>query len=174
MSEELIPHVTAEGEWIEWVTRSEIHARRLIHRSIHVLVFHPDGRLLVQLRHRDKQTFARYWDVSCSGHVEFCDHPDGEGGAATQAFSSSATREISEELGISPPLQFIRFCPPIEGVNYEFAALYRATSEGPFTLQAEEVEEVRWVNAEEVKLLKITPNLQWLLDSGLIWAPSSS
>ena len=170
MSEELIPHVHPDGRFIEWLPRSEIHRRRLVHRSIHVLVFHPDGRLLVQLRHRDKQNLPHHWDVSCSGHVDWTDHPRGDGDDAEPAFWSSARREVSEELGVSPELKFVEYCPALPGVNYEYAGLFRATCSGPFQIQAEELEEVRWVTPESLQTLSpITPNLSWLVASGRVW-----
>ena len=170
MSEEMIPHVHSDGRFIEWLPRSDIHRRRLVHRSIHVLVFHPDGRLLVQLRHRDKQTLPHHWDVSCSGHVDSTDHPIGDGEHAESVFWSAARREISEELGVSPTLEFVKYCPPVSGVNYEYAGLFRATCEGPFKIQEEELEETRWVTPESLKTLSpITPNLTWLINVGDVW-----
>ena len=70
IDDEQIPHVDAEGNFIAWASRKKIHDSRLIHRSINVFIFHPDGRMLVQLRHRNKRTFAHYWDIACSGHVD--------------------------------------------------------------------------------------------------------
>ena len=167
MADELIPHVDEQGRFIRWVTRSQIHRDLLIHRSVHVIVHHPDGRILVQRRHRTKQNFPSFWDVACSGHVDQEDHPNGDGNLAEQAYHSSASREIQEELGISPLLRCLGPIPPVPGVNYEYAMLYQVTSEGPFTLQKDEVEEVMWVTPQELDSLEpITPNLKWMHQAG--------
>ena len=77
---------------------------------------------------------------------------------------------MSEELGVSPELEFVEYCPALPGVNYEYAGLFRATCSGPFQIQAEELEEVRWVTPESLQALSpITPNLSWLIASGRVW-----
>ena len=170
MHDEMIPHVTSKGEFIEWVTRAEVHERQLVHRSIQVLIFHPDGRLLVQLRHREKQTFPHYWDISCSGHVELVDHPHGDGTRDQEAFWSSATREVHEELGIEPELRLVGTFEPIPDMNYEYSAVFKGICEGPFVIQEEELEEVRWVTQDELMSLgKITNTIRWLMDANVIW-----
>ena len=170
MREELIPHVTSTGDWIEWLPRHEIHDRQLVHRSIQALIFHPDGRLLVQLRHRDKRTHPHHWDVSCSGHVELIDHPEEDGSRATEAYWSSVQRELFEEIGVLPELKLLGTFPPVPNINYEYTAIFTGISEGPFVIQEEELEELRWVTKTELKALTpITHTLRWLLDADLIW-----
>ena len=172
LSDELIPHVTHNGEWIEWLPRHEIHDRKLVHRSIQALIFHPDGRLLIQLRHRAKRTHPHHWDVSCSGHVDQSDHPGCDGTRAIEAFWSSVRRELFEEIGVLPDLELLGLYPPIAQVNYEYSAIFTGVSEGPFTIQNDELEEVRWVTESELRqITPLTGTLQWLLDSGLIWKP---
>ena len=165
MRADLVTHVQPNGHFIEWVDRKTVHEQKLAHRSSSVLVFHPDGRLLIQLRHRDKTVFPHYWDVSCSGHVEYIDHPNGDPHAAHAAFWSAATREIEEELGIAPELHEIGEYGPVEGVHYEYTLLFYAISEGPFHLQEEEVEAIQWVTLEELESLdSVTPQLRWMAE----------
>lgn len=57
-----------------WEERRRVHDERLVHRSIHVILLDPAGKLVIQKRHRDKQTHPSTWDVSCSGHVEESDY----------------------------------------------------------------------------------------------------
>ena len=167
---EIIPHVDADGRFIAWASRKEIHDRKLIHRSINVFVFHPDGRMLVQLRHRTKRNFASYWDVACSGHVDKSDHPNGDPTESRAAYLSAASREIVEEIGISPTLEEVGEFPPVAGTNYERTMIFRCTSTGPFVLQDTEVEEVRWVTREEFKQLHpVTPLLQWMARQVISW-----
>ena len=175
MSDELIPHVTSTGEWIEWLPRRDIHDRQLVHRSIQALIFNPDGRLLIQLRHREKRTQPHHWDVSCSGHVDLSDHPEGDGTRAVEAYWSSVQRELQEEIGVLPELKLLGMFPPIPKVNYEYSAIFTGVSEGPFVIQEEELEEVRWVTETELRALSpITHTLRWLLDAGIIWGEDSS
>ena len=114
-----VTHVDKNGDFIAWKSRKEIHDKMLIHRSINVFVLHPDGRLLVQQRASTKRTFPLFWDISCSGHVDYEDHPNGNPHASEEAFLSAATREIQEELGIETPLSPIGEFAPFDGINIE-------------------------------------------------------
>jgi isopentenyldiphosphate isomerase len=69
--------VDTANRFVRWEDRRTIHEQRLVHRSIHVLLYDSAGRLLVQRRHASKQTHPRCWDVSCAGHVEESDYTGG-------------------------------------------------------------------------------------------------
>jgi isopentenyl-diphosphate Delta-isomerase len=71
-------------------TRREIHARRLRHRAVHVLLFDPAGRLYVQQRSATKDSFPLCFDSSASGHVD-----------RGEEYDACAARELREELGLA-------------------------------------------------------------------------
>lgn len=166
-----VVHVDSDGNFIGWIDRETVHRNNLVHRSINILVFHPqDGRLLVQRRHRDKLTHPNHWDVSVAGHVDYSDHPNGDPHADMAAFLASATRELHEEVGVSEPLILIGVYGPEPGGSYGYNALYRCESTGPFVIQQTEVQEVRWVNHHE--LLNLSPRTQqldWVAQNILGW-----
>ena len=165
-----VAHVHKSGAFIQWLPRKEIHDKMLIHRSINIFVFHPDGRLLVQQRAANKRTFPLFWDISCSGHVDYEDHPNGDPHASAAAFLSAATREISEELGIETPLKEVGEFAPFDGVNIERSMLYTTMSSGPFTLQKSEVAQVRWVEPSDFATLETkTPLLKHVIRHVLKW-----
>ena len=165
-----VAHVQPDGRFIDWKPRKEIHDKMLIHRSINVVVFHPDGRLLIQKRAAIKRTFASFWDVSCSGHVDYEDHPNGNPNASTEAYLSAATRELEEELGITAPLTILGEYAPFSGVNIERCMLFSVEATGPFTLQESEVEQVRWVTKEELAAVEPkTPLLTHLMSHVVKW-----
>ena len=139
--------VDRDNRFVRWTDRAEIHADRLIHRSVHVALFHPDGRMLIQRRHPEKTTYPDHWDIAVAGHVEEPDYTGGPDEALDEVYADVAARELHEELGITAPLQPLTHCPPEPNVHYEQARLFTATHPGPFTLQPEEVVEVRWVDA---------------------------
>lgn len=158
--------VDEENRFLRWEERRVIHERRLLHRSIHILLFDRAGRLVVQRRHASKQTYPRFWDVSCCGHVEESDyqgaHPDADLDAV---YARVAHRELVEELGVDAPLELLAHLPPTAGVHYEQIHLYRGTSDGPFVLQADEVAELRAVTAAELaELAPITDTLAFLAE----------
>ena len=167
---EEVVEVDKDDNFIRWVSRKEVHEKRLIHRSVHAFVFHPDGRFLVQLRHRDKQTYPHYWDVSCSGHVDRIDHRDDDPNRAREACDLAITRELEEELGVTSPARYTCDIPPIPNVTYEYARLYVATWDGDFILQETEVEQVAWVSFDDVHTYTpLTGTLRWFVDNRHLW-----
>lgn len=171
MNPDSVANVDDDGNFLRWVDREVVHRDHMVHRSINVLVIHPaDGRLLVQLRNKDKITYPHFWDISVAGHVDYSDHPDGNPNAEVEAFLSAASRELKEEIGVSEPLIFIGKYGPKEGVKYGYTAYFQCESSGPFTLQKEEVEATRWVNAEELSLIGPRTNqLDWIVTTILGW-----
>src|SRR5260221_2408518 len=68
--------------------RSAVHAGKLLHRAVHVLIHDTNGHLFLQKRSLSKDTFPGCWDSSCSGHVD-----------AGEDYVTAARRELGEELG---------------------------------------------------------------------------
>ena len=111
------------------------------HIIVHVCVFHPDGRLLIQQRHPHKRGWSNLWDVTAGGSAL-------EGETSGQA----AERELYEELGLSIPLVDKR---PDLTINFEDGFDdYFITEASPeledLTLQPSEVQDVRWATKDEV------------------------
>ncbi len=159
--------VDEHDRFLRWTDRAQIHRERLVHRSVHVTVLHPDGRMLLQRRHPDKLTYADHWDVAVAGHVEEPDYPAGPDEALDEVYAAVAAREVHEELGVHAALAFDSHSPPVPGVHYEQARHFFATHTGPFTLQPEEVAQVRWVTPEQLDAMiadpdtRVTRSLTW-------------
>jgi isopentenyldiphosphate isomerase len=170
--------VDDQNRFVRWEERHTIHVERLVHRSVYVLIFDSSGRLVIQRRHRDKQTHPSFWDLSCAGHVEESDYPQGPDEELDAVYAQVAAREVEEELGVTPDLEELGHFPPQAEVHYEQIRLFRGASDGPFALQEEEVEELRRVNVAELDAMvaaeeKVTQALRvfaaWAQERGL-WA----
>ncbi|RMG16884.1 MAG: NUDIX domain-containing protein [Planctomycetota bacterium] len=161
--------VDSQDSFLRWAERKEVHARRLVHRSVHVLVFDRAGRLLVQRRHPDKDVYPGHWDTSCAGHVEESDYPGGPNQGLDGVYAAVAARELGEELGVQADLEELGHFAPVPNVHYEQIRLFRAVHDGPFVLQAGEVSAVRPVTRPEFLGLQaigapVTPSLIWFVD----------
>lgn len=159
--------IDAANRFVRWEDRRIIHEQRLIHRSVYILVFDAAGRLLLQRRHAGKQTNPRCWDVSVAGHVEESDYPAGPDDRLDEVYAAVAARELAEELGVTAALEALEHLGPEPGVHYEQIRLFRARSDGPFTPQPDEVEEIRLATRAELAALlasgePVTPALRWL------------
>ncbi len=110
------------------VSRREMRARRLPHRSTYILVFDGRGELFVHLRTASKDVYPSHWDTCVGGVL-----------AAGEEFDAGAARELAEELGVASPLERLfplRYSDEHTAVH---GMVYRTRHDGPFRLQPEEV-----------------------------------
>ena len=75
LSQELLDLVDENGAVVGTATRERVHREGLLHRAVHALVWHPDGRFLLQKRSRAKASFPGRWDTSVGGHVGAGEEP---------------------------------------------------------------------------------------------------
>ena len=144
MAEEIFDIVNERDEVVGRNTRSEVHRLGLRHRAVHVLVFNARGEIFLQKRSLKKDRHPGVWDSSTSGHVD-----------SGEDYDATAVREVREEIGLNlsrtPQRLFkINACAETEG---EFVWVYRCASEGPFELNAEEIERGDWFAPEKVTRL---------------------
>jgi 16S rRNA (adenine1518-N6/adenine1519-N6)-dimethyltransferase len=152
--EDIFDIVNEQDEVIGSAPRSEVHARGLLHRAVHLWIYHPDGRILLQLRTPTKDRHPNTWDSSAAGHVD-----------AGEDYLTAAHRETEEELGISGlDLEEIAYVEACEATGHEFIKLYRVTHEGPFTPCPKEIAELKWIEPEELE--------QWMQRSPEDFAPA--
>ncbi len=89
MTEELLDIVDENDRVIGRETRTAVHERGLLHRGVHVWLFTPDGRLLVQQRSATRKASPSSLDGSVSEHVQ-----------AGEDYLAAAQRGLREELGL--------------------------------------------------------------------------
>jgi len=132
--------VDAEGRVLRLATRAECHSHpSLIHRSVCVLVYDPDGRLYLQRRSMRKDLYAGMWDLSATGHVR-----------PTESWEAAARRELHEELGIEARLEHVLTTVVHVPQETELAAVFRCRHGGPMQLDPHEVSDGRFVEPSEV------------------------
>ena len=138
------------------VSRADAHRDGIRHRTAHVWVTRRTARgwdVLLQKRSLEKDSFPGLYDTSSAGHIPAGDDP-----------LPSALRELREELGIAAAPEDLRYAGTFR-IQYEeefhgrpfrdneitWVYVYDAPVDvGALTLQASEVEEVRWFDLDEV------------------------
>ena len=138
--DELVDVVDDDGRVVGTVTRREMRARRLPHRSTYILVFDPRGRLFIHLRTAGKDVFPSHWDVAIGGVL-----------AAGEEFDPGARREGREELGVDLPLERLFPVRYADAATIVLGMAYRAIHPGPFRLQPEEVVRGEFVSIDAVR-----------------------
>lgn len=141
MSEEIFDVVNERDEVVGKTSRSQVHARGLMHRAVHVLVFNCRGEVFLQKRSLRKDRQPGVWDSSASGHVD-----------SGEDYDICAMRELREEIGLVVnriPQRLFKL-DACEATDQEFTWVYRCESEGPFTLNPEEIDDGSWLSPAKV------------------------
>lgn len=123
--------------------KSEAHRQGWYHPTVHIWFYTTDGRVLLQLRAADKDTFAGLWDVSVAGHI-----------GAGESQLEGALREIGEEIGLEAKGRDLEFITvhkqshthPNGIVDSEFRHVYVCLLRKPLrelTPQASEVAQLK-------------------------------
>lgn len=136
---EIFDIVDAEDRVIGQASRHEVHAKKLLHRAVHIFVFNTKGELFLQRRSQWKDTHPLRWDSSAAGHVN-----------AGQTYDETAPREIEEELGVSAPVELLWSLDPGPQTGWEHVRIYRAQHDGPFQLNPAELDGGGFFTLEQI------------------------
>ncbi len=142
MHTEYLTVVDENDRPIDTLPRQQIHAQGLRHRAVHILVFNQQEQLFLQKRSMNKDLNKGFWDTSAAGHVD-----------SGEDYDVSAIREAEEELGIDirQTLQPLFKLPATKNLGMEFIQVYRCLHNGPFQLNAEEIDQGEWLSLEIVR-----------------------
>ena len=116
-------------------TRREIHQKKLVHRSIHILVFNSKTQIFLQKRSILKDENPGFWDTSSAGHVD-----------TGETYDECAERELWEELGIKEllkPLAKIQACTE---TYQEHVQVYVSKTNTSITINKNEISEGKYFN----------------------------
>jgi len=141
MSDEIFDVVDQSDRVVGREARAEVHRRGLLHRAVHVLVFNSEGKVFLQKRSISKDTFPGAWDSSSSGHL-----------SCGEDYDACALRELQEEIGLAPerPPERLFKVDACAETDQEHLWVYRCLSDGPLTLNPDEIETGDWFSAETV------------------------
>ena len=155
--EEMLDVYTRDGKYLGVRTRSECHTENpgFYHKPAWTWVYNSKGEVLVQKRAMCKKRYAGYWDMACAGHVD-----------AGETTKQGAIREAKEEIGLEVSEDDVQLMfEYIEDEDYwEIGQVFFIKADkdiSEFTLQEDEVEQVKWLKLDELKKLMYSD----------IWAP---
>ncbi len=151
--------VDAKDRMVKTVGRDEMRKYGLLHRVTFVLVFNAHGEILVQTRTMHKDWYPGRIDLAAGGVM-----------TAGESYDESAGRELQEELGIQPTLDF-EFKIYFEDNDSipsakSWGSVYSCLSEGPFVLQQEEVDQVCFMSINDALKIpadRTTPDTRLVL-----------
>ena len=115
---ELLYHVKEDDSVIGPVDRVRAHAEGLLHRSGMTFLTRSDGKILIQYRNREKETYPDCYDSSSSFHVMF-----------GESYEQTAKRELIEETGIDAPLEYLMKFTHDDPPEHEIVAVFACRSD---------------------------------------------
>lgn len=113
MTEEIFDVCDAADQVIGQARRSDVHARGLLHRAVHIWVWNSRSELLIHLRSSHKDEYPNCYTSSASGHLE-----------AGEDYETAAHRELWEELHLRGPLTYMTKLPAGAETSNEHSVLY--------------------------------------------------
>lgn len=115
-------------------------------KSSAILIFNDKGKLALQLRSKNDDSFPFHWDFAAGGGVNQGENP-----------KESAARELKEELGVVRDLEFLSqeyFQYPAwkPGVTREVDLfIYKTKNNGPFKIDPIEIDKVDFFSFEKIR-----------------------
>lgn len=158
MSEEIFDVCDEDDQIIGKATRSEVHAKGLLHRAVHIWVWRSDGRLMLHLRSANKDQYPLCYTSAASGHVD-----------SGEDYETAAHRELQEELGLNGHLEFQTKLNASPATANEHTVLYYLQSDEEPTPDPNEIARVEYRTLDELRLLveedstKLSPPFRSLL-----------
>lgn len=158
--DELFDVVDTQDRVITQASRAEVHARKLLHRAVHIFVFNKAGQVFWQRRSLLKDTAPGKWSSSASGHVD-----------AGEDYDCTARREIQEELGVAAneSLKRVLYVQACELSAHEFLWVYQMRHDGPFTLNGHEVMDGCWLTPAELEAWVLREPQAFARSSLYVW-----
>lgn len=139
VSEERLPVVNEQDVVIGTETRGIIHAKKLRHRAVHVLLFNPKGKVFIQQRSLTKDSAPGKWDSSSSGHVD-----------PGESYAQSSVREVKEELNIQVVLSLkeVGKLPARPKTGMEFTMIYTGLTDREPVPNPHEIMDGKWIEPD--------------------------
>jgi isopentenyldiphosphate isomerase len=146
-SDERVIIVDEHNRVLGGAARARMRAENLRYRATYILVFNRAGDLYVQKRTMTKDMFPGYYDAAAGGVLM-----EGE------SYQESAAREVAEELGLNDVALDAHGDFYYEDArNRVWGRVYTCVHDGPFRLQAEEIESGRFVKVEDLLAGRLSP-----------------
>ncbi len=143
--EEMIDVVDNEDRVIRKAGRKEVMENALLHRVAYVIIIDGEGKVLVHKRAASKDIYPGVWDIGAGETVK-----------SRESYETAAIRGLKEELGIksaSNQMKFLFKCRYGSPGYNSFNQVYKVLYKGKPSPNPDEIDEVRFIKAKDVKAL---------------------
>jgi len=112
-------------------------------RTVHVLLFAPDGRLLLQRLAESRDRHPGAWGSSVAAYL-----------GAGESYLDAARRRMREEVGVRTPLDRLGKLRFAEARATKFIEVYRGTTAAYCVKESDHLSEIRPFRLAEIDLLR--------------------
>jgi isopentenyldiphosphate isomerase len=143
MLEEFLDIVAGNNKVIGQEKRSVVHQSGLWHRGVHIFLFTPEDKLVIQQRSKRRKQSPGALDCSVSEHLK-----------AGESYLAGAIRGLEEELGIvqAPLRRLVQFKMNYGPGDNMISTLYEGTvDEEAIRIDANEIERIIYHSISEVE-----------------------
>jgi isopentenyldiphosphate isomerase len=137
--EEILIVVDENDIVLDYLPRSEVHAKNLLHRTISVVIFNSKGELVLQKRSLSKDTNPGMLGNAVGGHV-----------TKGESYDEAAKKEATEELKQSPVLSKVLTTILEDPTHRTMTTIYKAIADGPFEFNLEEIDEILTIDPKDL------------------------
>jgi len=138
-ADELLVEADLKDKAIGVIAKRDAHAtNQRYHRAAHIMIFTSGGDVVLHQRSMNKITSPGKWDMF-GGHQ-----------VPGHTIEQTAVAELSEELGITTNLQFVRKDLYKSKFQAEFYYLYYGVDDGPYGFDRNEVAQIRVFNCQKL------------------------
>lgn len=143
--EEKVVLVNENNDVLGTMPKMEAHEKGVLHRAISILIYNPEGKMLIQQRAATKYHWPRIWSNAV------CSHP-----REHESFLEAAERRLSEELNIQCLLkETLRFVYKAQDkatglIEHEYDVVYTGIYDGDIPFNPDEIASIRWIGLNEL------------------------
>lgn len=141
---EILDIVDQKDQVIGRAEYKDIYKKLHRHRIVHVLIFDKKGRVLLQLRSKNKSFCPLHWSTSVGGHVQ-------SGETYFQAAQRESVEEIGKKLKLKKLFKDLFSHPDYNQGIQKFLTTFKAINEGPFFKGIEEVAQLKFFSLTQIK-----------------------
>lgn len=140
MNEEILIIVDKNDHILDYLPRSEVHKKKLLHRTISIITKTSDGKYVLQKRSLTKDTHPGKLGNAIDGHV-----------TKDEDYLEAAKNEAKEELNIDVNPEFLKKVIIEDPLHPTMTSVFQLTFDGPYNFNKEEIDEIKILSLEEIK-----------------------
>lgn len=137
--DELLIVVDELDDVLDYLPRSQVHKKKLLHRTSTVITYTSNGKLVFQKRSMDKDTNPGKLGNAIGGHVN-----------KGESYIDAAKHEAKEELNIDIEPEFLKKALINDPIHRTMTSIFKITYDGPFNFNKQEIDEMKIFSLDEV------------------------